>query len=131
MLKHQAPPWTKGLRRWLPLAGGDTLLGFLGFSGVRTDVGGHVAGFLAGSAVGAPLFVASSRVPRGTMAPSVFGASAIALFVRAWLWAFARGNVGRIETCDPTRHRRDLSPPTRFALAWVRCTLAAEVKAGK
>ena len=40
------------VRQWIPLAGGITLLGFLGFSGQNTDVAAHVFGFLSGLVVG-------------------------------------------------------------------------------
>jgi membrane associated rhomboid family serine protease len=40
------------LRSWVPLAGGATLLVFLGLSGEQTDILGHVLGFGSGVAVG-------------------------------------------------------------------------------
>ena len=48
------PPDRKilSLRNWVPLAGGLTLLLFLGFNGQNTDVLGHVLGFGAGVAAG-------------------------------------------------------------------------------
>ena len=88
MLKHQASPWKKGLRRWLPLAAGVALLSFLGFSGVRTDIGAHLAGFAVGCVFGAGILLAGPRLPKGTNAQYVFGGSALAVFVGSWLWAF-------------------------------------------
>ncbi len=48
------PPDRKflSLRNWVPLAGGVTLLLFLGFSGENTDILGHVLGFGSGVAAG-------------------------------------------------------------------------------
>lgn len=40
------------LRKWAPLAGGMTLLVFLGFSGEKTDILAHVMGFCSGIAAG-------------------------------------------------------------------------------
>jgi len=40
------------LRNWAPLAGGVTLLLFLGFSGENTDILGHVMGFVSGIGAG-------------------------------------------------------------------------------
>ncbi len=40
------------LRSWVPLAGGATLLVFLGLSGEQTDILGHVLGFGSGIAAG-------------------------------------------------------------------------------
>ena len=43
--RSRVVPWRGGVRRWAPLGGGIMLLVFLGFSGERTDIGAHVAGF--------------------------------------------------------------------------------------
>ncbi len=40
------------LRSWVPLAGGATLLVFLGLSGEQTDILGHVLGLCSGVAAG-------------------------------------------------------------------------------
>lgn len=45
-------PWRQGLRRWMPIAAGATLLAFLGFGGENADILGHVLGFGAGVAIG-------------------------------------------------------------------------------
>ncbi len=49
-----------GLRRWLAIAAGFTLVAFLGFGGENADVLGHILGFAAGVAIG--LFL--SRAPQ-------------------------------------------------------------------
>jgi rhomboid protease GluP len=85
--RHRAPLWRHGLRRWLPLAAGVMLLAYLGFGGERTDIGGHVAGFAAGTSLGLGLACADDRVPRGVTAQKVFGIAALALFALAWLLA--------------------------------------------
>ncbi len=87
-LKPQASLWKKGFRRWLPLAAGVALLSFLGFSGVRTDFGAHVAGFIAGSAFGAGLLLTAPAIPRAWNVQVLFGGSALVLFAGSWLWAF-------------------------------------------
>jgi membrane associated rhomboid family serine protease len=87
MLRHQASLWSRGLRRWLPLAAGVTLLAFLGVGGERTDVGAHVAGFSTGVAFGAGLSLAGPLVPQGPAAQRAFGAVALALFCLAWFAA--------------------------------------------
>jgi membrane associated rhomboid family serine protease len=88
-LTRQQSPWTRGLRRWLPLVGGVTLLFFLGLGGERTDVGAHFAGFFVGSLFGLGLSASGTRVPQGIQAQYAFGAIAIGLSVLAWVLAFA------------------------------------------
>lgn len=88
MLKRQTPVWSKGLRRWLPLATGVTLLAFLGFSGFRTDVGAHIGGFAAGCLVGAGfLALGPHRLPTGPRAQQVLGLLALTIVVATWLIA--------------------------------------------
>ena len=79
--------WQHGLRRWLPLAAGVMLLAYLGFGGERTDLGGHIAGFAAGTTLGVGLAYAGHCVPQGTSAQWTFGTAALALFALAWLLA--------------------------------------------
>jgi rhomboid protease GluP len=79
--------WRHGLRRWVPLAAGVMLLAYLGFGGERTDIGGHIAGFAAGTALGVGLAYAGERVPQGAIAQWLFGIAALALFALAWLLA--------------------------------------------
>jgi rhomboid protease GluP len=85
--RRRAHLWRHGLRRWLPLAAGVMLLAYLGFGGDRTDIGGHVAGFAAGTAFGVGLAYAGERVPQGVSAQRAFGIAALALFTIAWLLA--------------------------------------------
>ena len=89
MWRRQATRWARGLRRWLPLAAGVTLLAYLGIGGERTDVGAHVAGFVAGVVFGAGLHVIGPRLPQGPAAQYTYGAAALALFCFAWLAASA------------------------------------------
>jgi membrane associated rhomboid family serine protease len=79
--------WTRGLRRWLPLAAGVALLAFLGTGGERTDVGAHATGFVTGVGVGAAIHLAGERVPKGPAAQIAYGIAAAALFGVAWLLA--------------------------------------------
>lgn len=76
------------LRNWVPLAGGVTLLFFLGFSGQNTDVLGHVLGFVAG--VGAGWLISkwdrgwdTDRVLQWKCAGAAGGLVAFAWFVAA------------------------------------------------
>lgn len=85
--RRRAPVWRHGLRRWLPLAAGVMLLAYLGVGGERTDIGGHIAGFAAGTALGVVLACAGNHVPQGAGAQKVFGAAALAMFALAWLLA--------------------------------------------
>jgi membrane associated rhomboid family serine protease len=79
--------WTRGLRRWLPLAAGVALLAFLGTGGDRTDVGAHATGFVTGIGAGAAIYLAGERVPKGRFAEAAYGAAAVGLFGLAWLLA--------------------------------------------
>jgi membrane associated rhomboid family serine protease len=88
--RRQAIVW-KGLRRWRPIAAAVMLLALLGIGGERIDVGGHVAGFLAGCAEGVALYFVRSHLPRDGKAQLAYGAAAIALFAGSWLAAFASG----------------------------------------
>ena len=84
---RHAAIWRYRLRGWLPLAAGVMLLAYLGFGGERTDIGGHVAGFAAGTALGAWLAMPGAWIPRGLIAQRVFGGTALTLFALAWLVA--------------------------------------------
>ena len=85
--RHQAPLGRRGARRWLPFGGGLMLLAYLGFGGERTDIGGHVAGFVSGCALGLGLAWAATWVPQAPAAQRVYGASALGLIALAWLLA--------------------------------------------
>jgi rhomboid protease GluP len=85
--RRRAALWPHGLRRWLPLAAGMMLLAYLGFGGERTDIGGHVAGFAVGAALGVGLAYAGNRVPQGVSAQWAFGIAALVLLALAWLLA--------------------------------------------
>ena len=52
MRRSRVVPWRGGLRRGAPLGAGLTLLVLLGFSGERTDIGAHIAGFAMGGVRG-------------------------------------------------------------------------------
>jgi len=85
--RHRILLGGSGLRRWAPLGAGAMLLAYLGFGGERTDIVGHVAGFLAGGALGAGLALGAGRLPRGRRAQWAGGAGALALFALAWILA--------------------------------------------
>lgn len=76
-----------GLRRWAPLAGGLMLLVYLGLSGERTDIGGHVAGFAMGVLSGVMLAELSDRLPQSRLAQRLYAAAAVLLFATAWALA--------------------------------------------
>jgi membrane associated rhomboid family serine protease len=80
-------PWRGGLRRWAPLAAGVMLLVYLGWGGERTDVGGHVAGFAAGTVLGFALGRCSRPLPRRPRAQGLYGLLACGLLALAWLLA--------------------------------------------
>lgn len=85
--RHRRTQWTRGLRRWAPIAAGVMLLAFLGIEGERIDIGAHVAGFLSGCAIGALLGAAKLRsIPAR---PAIYGLSAFAVFAGAWIAAIA------------------------------------------
>ena len=87
MWRRQSALWPHGLRRWLPLAAGVTLLAYLGIGGDHTDVGAHAAGFAVGVIFGAGLDVFGRRLSSGPAAQYAFGAAAFAMFALAWLIA--------------------------------------------
>lgn len=92
MTRYQRSLRRQGLRRWLPVAAGVMLLAFLGMEGERIDVGGHIAGFAAGSLLGAVLLVIGEPATRQQGAAQLaFGAAAVVLFVGAWVVALAGG----------------------------------------
>lgn len=78
-----------GLRRFAPLAAGIMLLAFLGVGGERTDVGGHLAGFVAGAGLAVGISFVQDRIPSNNAAQMRYGAIAIALIAVAWILAIA------------------------------------------
>jgi membrane associated rhomboid family serine protease len=89
MTRYQGTLWRQGLRRWAPVGAGVMLLTFLGTGGERIDVGGHVAGFVAGSLIGGVLLaVGEPAMEQEGRAQYALGAAALALFAGAWLLAF-------------------------------------------
>ena len=81
--------WTRGWRRWLPLAAGVALLAVLGTGGERTDVGAHLTGFLMGVAFGAGIHMVGEGIPKRPAFQVAYGGAALALFCLAWLMALA------------------------------------------
>ena len=79
--------WRQGLRRWSPVAAGIMLLAFLGVGGARTDVGGHVAGFVAGVGLGFAAAYLPERLRTSARVQAVCGAAAIGVPALAWLAA--------------------------------------------
>ncbi len=76
-----------GLRRFAPLAGGIMLLAFLGVGGERTDIGGHVAGFVAGILLALAIHFFNDRIRKDRPAQLRFGAAALTIFAGAWIVA--------------------------------------------
>ncbi len=89
MRRSRLLPWRGGLRRWAPLAGGVMLLAFLGFSGERTDIGAHVAGFGMGGVMGFILAPPAERLKNDPWVQWASGALACGLFFLAWLLALS------------------------------------------
>lgn len=85
--KRQTLRWRRGLRRWTPVAAGLMLLVYLGLGGERTDIGAHVAGFVAGGALGIVLAYAHPWLPRSRRVQRLLGATAAVLFIGAWAMA--------------------------------------------
>jgi membrane associated rhomboid family serine protease len=81
--------WRQGLRRWSPVAAGIMLVAFLGVGGERTDVGAHVAGFVAGVGLG----LGAAHLPDGlrtsARAQAACAAGALGLLAVAWAVALA------------------------------------------
>jgi hypothetical protein len=62
-------------------------LSLLGFSGERTDIGAHVAGFAMGGIMGVILAPTTDRLKNDPCVQWVSGALACGLFFLAWLLA--------------------------------------------
>jgi membrane associated rhomboid family serine protease len=80
-------PWRRGLRRWLPIAAGITLLTFLGFGGENADVLGHILGFGAGVAIGLVVARDPQRLLGRANIQRDSGVLACILVSSAWLLA--------------------------------------------
>ena len=90
MSKYRASAWTRGARRMVPIAAGVMLLAFLGIQGERIDVGGHIAGFVAGCLLGAgAIAIGEPSVTQHGRVQYVYSALALLLFAGFWLIAFA------------------------------------------
>lgn len=76
-------------RAWVPLAAAVMLLAFTGFGGERVDIGGHVAGFASGLALGWLIRRAGDRLPAGPAAQVGWGVAAAALLALSWAVALA------------------------------------------
>ena len=79
--------WRQGLRRWSPVAAGIMLVAFLGVGGERTDVGGHVAGFVAGIGLGLAAAYLPERLRTSGQVQRLCAAGAVAWLGAAWLMA--------------------------------------------
>lgn len=73
--------------RLAPVVAGLGLLAFTGSGGVNTDLGAHLAGFVAGFAGG--LLVARFGYPSGPRAQLAAGLAAVVLVAEAWISALA------------------------------------------
>jgi len=82
--------WRSGLRRWLPIVAGITLLAFLGFGGENTDVLGHILGFCVGVPIGLYLARVPQRFARGIRMQRISGTLAFGLVSLAWLVALSQ-----------------------------------------
>lgn len=81
--------WRQGLRRWSPVAAGIMLVAFLGVGGERTDVGGHVAGFVAGVGLGLAAAYLPERLRSSRRVQLGAGLGAVGALALAWLAAAA------------------------------------------
>lgn len=76
-------------KRWTPLVVGVILLGYLGFSGGRTDVLAHITGFAVGALLGALPLPPPESALAGRGVQWLSGLAALGLFAFAWWTAFA------------------------------------------
>jgi hypothetical protein len=65
------------------------LLAFLGVGGERTDIGGHVAGFVAGILLALAIHFLNDRIRKDRAAQLRFGAAALTVFAGAWIVALS------------------------------------------
>jgi len=78
------------LKRCAPLVGGVVLLSYFGTAGARTDVGAHVAGFLAGLAIGAIHGTLGDRLVMSWKGQVAIGAATLGALAGAWFLALTR-----------------------------------------
>jgi membrane associated rhomboid family serine protease len=81
--------WRQGLRRWSPVAAGIMLVAFLGVGGERTDIGGHVGGFVAGVGLGLAAAHLPARLRGSRRVQAGCAAAAGGVLALAWLAAAA------------------------------------------
>lgn len=74
-------------RRWSPVIAGVVLLGYTGVGGERTDVSGHVSGFVCGMLVGAACALLGRRVELGFGIQALLGALCFAGLSLCWALA--------------------------------------------
>lgn len=76
--------WTA---RWAPVWGGVMLLAFTGGGGARTDVGAHLAGFMAGLVFGGIYGILGDRLRLHSALQWFLGAVTVTMIAVAWLYA--------------------------------------------
>ena len=76
------------LRRWAPTVIGAVLLGYLGTSGVRTDVLAHVTGMGSGAVFGLVFNLFPHRSPLAGPYQVLLGGATLVLLVLSWVYAF-------------------------------------------
>jgi len=75
------------IRRWAPILGGASFLGYLGASGERTDVLAHVTGLVAGFAFGLALTLPSPEDLHAKRRQLFFGSAAALALAVTWFLA--------------------------------------------
>lgn len=75
------------IRRWAPILGGASFLGYLGASGERTDVLAHVTGLVAGFAFGLALTLPSPEDLHARQRQVFFGSAAALALIVTWFLA--------------------------------------------
>lgn len=85
--KHRRRTERRWFRRLLPIVGGVALLGFTGAGGENTDVAAHLAGFVAGLALGAIYSPIADRLRFRSKVQLACGAAAIIILAGAWFVA--------------------------------------------
>ncbi len=78
------------LKKWLPIGGALGLLGFLGSSGYKTDLGGHFFGFTSGIILGffAAIILYKRKKPRRNI-QNIFIAINFFIIIYSWLKSFS------------------------------------------